>query len=149
MNNKYFAPRVNEYVFCLAERAAEIAGTPIKAEWIYCQWAHETGQFTSELMQSNHNLGGLCQVEKNDSSQPDGDQYYIHFPSYEACAEYFGYYLRNYREDGIYGAETLADYVRALKHGGYFGDTMENYLAGTNMVFEECFSAEHEVTEDD
>ncbi len=140
--------RVNEYMFCLAERSAEIAGTPIEPEWIYCQWAHETENFTSELMQSNHNLGGLCQVEENDSAQPDGDQYYIDFPTYEACAEYFGRYLRNYREDGIYEAETLADYVRALKHGGYFGDTVENYLAGTNAVFEECFSAGKEQEDD-
>jgi hypothetical protein len=136
---------MNDYFYELAKKSAEIANhvgngdDNIKAEWVYSQWSHETADFTSELMESNHNLGGLCQEEPNDTPQPDGNQYYINFPSYEAYASYFGHYLRYYREDGIYEAQSLEDYVAALHHGEYFGDTLENYLAGCQRVYNEEF----------
>ena len=126
---------MNAYFYELAKRSAEIAGEPIKAEWIYSQWAHETGEFTSELCMQYHNLGGLCQTTPNDLPQPDGDLWYMEFDSFEAYAEYFGRYLRLYDENGIYNSQNLADYVVALKNGGYFGDSLENYLAGTHAVY--------------
>ena len=126
---------MNQYFFDLAKRAAEIAGEPIKPEWIYCQFAHETANFTSDLCVEYKNLGGLCQTQPNDTPQPDGDLYYMQFDSFEAYADYFGRYLRLYREDGIYESQSLADYVAALKHGGYFGDSLENYLFGTHAVY--------------
>ena len=45
-------------------------------------------------------------------------------------ALYFGRYLRQYESDGIFGCQSLEDYIRVLKDGGYFGDSYENYLAG-------------------
>lgn len=131
---------MNEYFYALAKRAAEIAGETIQPEWIYCQWAHETGNFTSDMCTEYHNLGGLTQTEPNDTPQPDGDYYYMQFDSFEDYAEYFGKYLRYYRENGIYEAQDLDGYVKALKDGGYFGDSLENYLAGTHAVYEECFA---------
>lgn len=135
---------IKEYFWVLAQKAAEKAngyegGGNILPAWIYCQWAHETADFTSELMESNHNLGGLCQTQPNDTPQPDGDQYYKQFESYAAYAEYFGWYLSQYREDGIYDAKTLEDYVAALKHGQYFGDSLENYLTGCYAVYADNF----------
>ena len=59
----------------------------------------------------------------------------MQFDSYESYAEYFGKYLRLYDENGIYQSENLADYVAALKDGGYFGDTLANYLAGTHAIY--------------
>ncbi len=137
--------KVNNDFFELAQRAAEKAnsyegGGNIDPKWIYSQWAHETANFTSALTAANHNLGGLCQTEPNDTPQPDGDQYYIQFPNFEAYADYFGWYLSQYREDGIYLARCLDDYVRALKHGRYFGDTIENYLANTTEIYKACFA---------
>lgn len=137
---------VNQYFFTLAQQAAEIANrysdgnNNICPEWLYCQWYHESAGFTSDLAQSNHNLGGLCQTTPNDTPQPDGNQYYMNFPDFGAYADYFGRYLRYYREDGIYDATTLEEYVTALKNGGYFGDSIENYLAGTGAVYEENFA---------
>ena len=126
---------MNEYFYGLAKQTAAKAGPPIRPEWIYCQWAHETGDFTSALCTGYHNLGGLTQAEANDTPQPDGSYYYKQFGSYEDYADYFGHYLTFYREDGIYDAQTLDDYVRALKHGGYFGDSLENYLAGCYQFY--------------
>lgn len=136
---------IKEFFWVLAQRAADKVneyegGGNIRPEWIYSQWAHETADFTSELMESNHNLGGLCQIQPNDTPQPDGDQYYINFPDFAAYADYFGWYLSEYRVDGIYEAQSLEDYVRALKHGGYFGDDLDNYLAGTGAVYADNFA---------
>lgn len=131
---------MNAYFYELAKRSAEIAGEPIKAEWIYSQWAHETGEFASELCMQYHNLGGLCQTTPNDLPQPDGALWYMEFHSFESYAEYFGRYLRLYAPDGIYNCCNLEDYVVALKRGGYFGDTLENYLAGTYAVLNSEFN---------
>lgn len=114
----------------LAVISANIAGTPINPKFIYAQWAHETNDFSSTLCLVHHNLAGLTQTIPNDLPQPDGSLFYADFPSYLACAEYFGRYLRLYRADGIYQAKTLKQYVIALKNGGYFGDSVENYLKG-------------------
>lgn len=133
---------MNNYFYQLAERAAAAAAERdliVDPRWIYCQWAHETGNFSSDLSGQYHNLGGLTQPEPNDIPQPDGANYYMKFDSYEDYADYFGKYLTYYKEDGIYEVETLADYITCLKHGGYFGDSLENYLTSCQSIYDECF----------
>jgi hypothetical protein len=138
---------MDKYFYDLAKQAAAIAnegfGDIIKPEWIYCQWCHETGGFDSKLAIEYHNLGGLTQVTPNDTPQPDGDYYYKQFDSYEAYAEYFGKYLRYYEEDGLYDATCIDDYIVALKHGGYFGDTLENYLSSVKGIYAANFNLEN------
>lgn len=136
---------MNEYFWQLAQRAAAVAaerGLNVDPRWIYAQWVHETGNFSSELSDQYHNLGGLTQTEPNDTPQPDGANYYMQFDSYEDYADYFGKYLTFYQEDGIYDARTMEDYVTALKHGGYFGDSLENYLSDCQGIYDECFGNE-------
>jgi len=136
---------IDESFWNLAQRSAEIAGYPIKPEWIYCQWVHEstnreTGEpFKSRLSIENHNLGGVTQCEPNDSPQPDGDYFYINFPDFEAYAEYFGRYLIKYRVDGIFDSSCIEDYICALKHGGYFGDSLINYVNDCKRILAEDF----------
>ena len=129
---------INERYFSLAQQAAAISGLP--AEWIYSQWAHETGGFVSELCIEHNNLGGLTQEEPNDLPQPDGSLWYRHFDTPEDYADYFGRYLRLYREDGIYNAETIPEYAAALCRGGYFGDSLKNYVAGMEAAYKEAFA---------
>lgn len=131
---------LNKYFLNLARVSADIAGYPIRPEWIYSQWAHETGNFTSNLTSQYHNLGGLTQTTPNDTPQPDGSCYYMQFSSFEDYAKYFGRYLQYYREDGIYNSQSIDDYVTALKHGGYFGDSLTNYLTSVKQIYEENFS---------
>jgi hypothetical protein len=131
---------MNEYYFGLAKRSAEIVGEPIRAEWIYCQWSHETAGFTSELCVDYNNFGGITTSTPNDLPQPDGSMWYRKFESPEDYAEYFGRYLRLYEEDGIYNSTDISSYAAALKHGGYFGDTLENYITGMTAVYQEEFS---------
>jgi len=130
---------MNEYFYGLAKVSAEIAGEPIKAEWIYSQWAHETNEFASDLTEEYHNLGGLTQVEPNDTPQPDGSCYYMQFGSYEDYADYFGKYLQYYRDNGIFDAQSIDDYITALKNGDYFGDTLENYLSDVKNILMTTF----------
>ena len=129
---------INERYFALAQQAAAIAGLP--AEFVYSQWVHETGNFTSDLCTHYNNLGGLTQAEPNDLPQPDGSLWYMHFDTPEAYADYFGRYLRLYEEDGVYGAATMPEYAAALYRGGYFGDSIENYVAGMEAAYKEAFA---------
>jgi len=136
---------MNEYFYGVAERASQAAsqyGLTIDSRWIYCQWCHETDYFTSELQASNHNLGGLTQYSPNNPPQPDGNMYYMNFDTFEDYADYFGMYLSFYKVDGIAEATTLEEYIVALKRGGYFGDTLENYLTRTKEIFAETFGNE-------
>lgn len=102
---------INEYFYELAKRAAEISRLP--AKWIYAQWYHETGGFTSALCVDYNNFGGITQVTPNDLPQPDGSLYYMEFNSPEDYAEYFGHYLALYEEDGIYEATNIQEYAEA------------------------------------
>ena len=137
---------MNNYFYELAKRAAQVAaerGLTLDPRFIYCQWSHETGDFSSELANEYYNLGGLTQIQKNDAPQPDGSCYYMQFGSYEDYADYFGKYLTYYEENGIYEADTLEKYITALKNGGYFGDSLENYLIDCQKIYEEDFSEQN------
>lgn len=130
--------RVNDHYWQLAQVAGEIAG--IDPRFIYCQWAHETADFSSELCRDYHNLGGITQDTPTDAPQPDGSLWYMRFDSDDGYAAYFGRYLKLYRADGIYDATTIDEYAQALKRGGYFGDSVENYVAGMKAVWAEAFA---------
>ena len=72
--------------------------------------------------------------------QPDGSLWYKCFDTKEGFAEYFGNYLNYFEEDGIKDAVTIREYAEALKHGGYFGDTIDNYAQGMKDVELRCFA---------
>ena len=128
---------INQYYWSLAQRCAAKCSLP--AAWIYAQWVHETGGFTSALCTKYNNLGGVTQEEPNNTPQPDGNCYYMQFVPPEAYADYFAWYLSQYDADGIYQAQSIAECATALKNGGYFGDTLENYIAGMTAAYEEAF----------
>ena len=147
---------LNERMMECANIAADICGVP--AEWIYAQWAHESTNvtpgdpdrgkpFCSDLARGQNNFGGLTQEEENDTPQPDGRFYYMKFASPEEYADYFGRYIKKYFPTAA-AAQTLADYAHALKHEtdpdtgeeyAYYGDSEENYLAGTLEAYKEAF----------
>lgn len=130
---------INQYFFSIAQQTSQVAGPPIKPEWVYSQFAHETGGFTSALQASNHNLGGLCQTQANDSPQPDGDEYYMEFATFEDYAQYFGHYITLYADNGIMNSQTVDDYITALKNGGYFGDDLDTYLSDVKAIMVDNF----------
>ena len=111
----------------------------IDGRWIFCQWFHETGGFTSELSDKYHNLGGLTQEEQNSTPQPDGNGYYMQFNSYEAYADYFGRYLGYYIGNEVDRSTNLQEYITALYDGGYFGDSLDNYLSDCQGIYNKYF----------
>ena len=131
---------LNSYFYGVAQQAADAAAEKgvgnVDAKWIYAQWHHETGGFTSELQASNHNLGGLTQSEPNDTPQPDGNCYYMDFNSFEDYGTYFGHYLKYYIENGIASATCLKEYIKALNEGGYFGDSFDNYYTDCQYILD-------------
>ena len=112
--------------------------TGIPADLIYGQLYHESGGFNSQLSRENNNFAGLTQEEPNgeDNKQPDGGNYYRKFDSPEQFADSFANYLLRYKEDGILDAQTPEEYAAALKHGGYYTDSVDNYVAGIKSGME-------------
>ena len=116
-NTESGAP-TNQEMLGLANEVSAKTGIP--AQFIYGQWAHESANFSSQLARENNNFGGL----KNTSGE------YMSFSSRQAFADYFAKYIKLYAEDGILDAKTPEEYAAALKHGGYYEDSYENYVAG-------------------
>lgn len=112
----------------LAQQVSQKTGIP--AEFIYAQWYHETAGFSSPLAREDNNFGGLTQEAPNGMKQPDGSNYYRHFNSPEEYADEFANYIQKYKDTGIFNARTIRDYATALRNGGYFTDSVENYVAG-------------------
>nr|DAN90466.1 MAG TPA: Internal virion protein D [Caudoviricetes sp.] len=120
----------------LAEIAAQEfqnkTGRYLDPNLIWAQWYHETGGFTSELFRTGNNLGGFTTTEDmgDDWRQPDGDLWYKPFSSREDGARFAGAYLANYVENGIADATDPVSYAQALKNGGYYGASVEEYASG-------------------
>lgn len=120
----------------LAEIAAQEfqnkTGRYLDPNLIWAQWYHETGGFTSELFRTGNNLGGFTTTEDmgDDWRQPDGDLWYRPFSSREEGARFAGAYLANYVENGIADATDPISYAQALKNGGYYGASVEEYASG-------------------
>ena len=120
----------------LAEIAAQEfqnkTGRYLDPNLIWAQWYHETGGFTSELFRTGNNLGGFTTTEDmgDDWRQPDGDLWYRPFSSSEEGARFAGAYLANYVENGIADATDPVSYAQALKNGGYYGASVEEYASG-------------------
>ena len=120
--------------------AAQVAGgiSGIDPKILYAQFAHETANFTSELCLQYNNLAGVTQTQENDLPQPDGSFYYMKFDDLSAWARYFGKFIRLF--DGATEAQNITEYATALKDGGYFGDTLENYIDGMTAAYNDAFS---------
>ncbi len=118
-------------------RAKEKFGYDISPELIYKQWAHESGgtNFDSENVRYNNNFGGLTQVEPNgeENKQRDGNNYYRHFSNvWEYADAYVDDFIKYYPE--ISGTKNEREFAGVLKKYGYFGDDLENYVAGMEGI---------------
>lgn len=110
----------------VAQLISERTGIP--ADWIWAQMAHETGNFNSELAREDHNYGGI--KETREGHQGVGELGYRHFDSDEEYADYAAKNLNAYTENGIKEAKTIEEFAKALKDGGYYEDSLENYTNG-------------------
>jgi hypothetical protein len=105
-----------------ARVANQISGvTGIPAALLYGQFAHETGQFTNRGATQLNNLAGI--------ELPGGGDY-RKFASLDDFAQYYERLIESPRYRGALSAKTPEDFAAALKAGGYYEDTYENYAAG-------------------
>lgn len=130
----------------LAERTAQVANADLKTNnidprYVYAQWQHETGHFTSRLAIENNNFGGITQKEPNgeENRLPGTDLYFKIFDSPEDYAEYCGHYLAKFADTGIGEATNLDEYLTALYNGHYFTpeDNKDNaYFDGVHALYD-------------
>jgi hypothetical protein len=104
----------------VAEKVA--ARTGIAPAIIYAQMQHETGNFTNRGAFELHNYSGI--------NVPGGKgQDYRNFKSDDDYADYYSDLLKR-KYSGALGAQSADSFAKALKAGGYYGDTEANYSAG-------------------
>jgi len=113
--------RSDDSMKSLAASVSQKTGIP--ASLIYAQWAHETGGFTSNVYKKLDNAAGIRLPGSND------------YKSYASMQDFADDYSKvitqgRYTSRGILGAKTPEDFAAALKSGGYYEDTQENYTAG-------------------
>jgi len=57
----------------LAKKAGEALSLPW--QWVYAQWGHETGGFSSQLMQEDNNLAGITTMSGDYASYESFDDF--------------------------------------------------------------------------
>lgn len=117
-------------------------GYNLPLDWIYAQMAHETDGFDSDLAQNHHNYSGMTvndpETEESAGPLPENPKYqYRHFNSDEEYAEAYAKNLAAYADDGVFDAKNMAEFAQALKNGGWYTDSVENYLNGMNRFLGE------------
>ena len=119
-----------ELAYRISQIMQERYGKSIPPEWIWAQLALESGHFSSALAVEDHNYGGIKAYNgaKIAGISPEGD-YYRHFDSDEEYAQFAASNYDAYAPDGIYNGKTVQEFAAALKHGGYFGSSLESYTA--------------------
>jgi mannosyl-glycoprotein endo-beta-N-acetylglucosaminidase len=104
----------------LADRVSKQTGIP--ADIIWSQWAHETGGFTNRGALDLNNLAGI--------NVPGGKgKDYRKFGTLDNFADYYASLLQRKYPDAL-NARSVEDFAGALKAGGYYGDTQQNYAQG-------------------
>ncbi len=133
----------------LAEHAAQVANADLGTDnidphYIYAQWQHESGDFTSRMATENNNFAGVTQVEPNgeENKMTNSNLYAMMFDSPEDFADYFGHYIAKYAENGIGEASNLDEYLAALQNGGYFtsdDNSGGHYYSGVHAYYDGDF----------
>lgn len=99
------------------------ARTGIPADYIFAQWAHETGGFTSRAAIEQRNWGGI---------KAPGGMGYRTFGSPQEFADFYANLMlsKRYQGAGVGAAQSPSEFAAALKRGGYYEDSYANYSAG-------------------
>ena len=119
----------------IAERAGQVSG--LNPAFIYAQMAHETDGFSSPLCKEDYNYGGITSTKRIEGMEqpesPNSGVWYKHFNSDEEFADYYGWYLSQYKENGIYNATNIDEWATALCNGGYFPPQLEGQAPNENL----------------
>lgn len=105
---------------------------PITATFVFCQAAHETGNFTSPLFFSNNNCFGMKPPQVYTVAV--GEQFgYAKYKSIEDSAQAMAIYLRAHNLAG--GLSTIDQYVNNIHNQGYFEADLQEYLNGVKHFY--------------
>lgn len=121
----------------LAQQVAQNLGTGIDWKIIYAQWRLETNDFTNWGSTVANNAAGMKQFKANpvgiDATSPEGDNYQV-FDDWNDFADYYSRYLSKYFPDAA-AAQTTDQFAEALKAGGYFGGSLDNYKTNLSSLY--------------
>jgi hypothetical protein len=107
-------------------RLIEAGFTPITAQYITAQSAHETANFTSKIFTENHNLFGYTYAgQKIAAGEKSGYALYKNIA--DSISDYKRYYLlRGYPR--VF--PSITEFVSTLKRNGYFEAPLQEYISG-------------------
>lgn len=117
-------------------RLIEAGFTPITAQYITAQAAHETANFTSTIFLQNNNLFGYKYAgQKAAQGEKNGHALYADIgKSIEDYARYF--YLRGYPK--VFNS--ITDFVTVLRKNGYFTAPLVEYIEGVKHFYNLYFN---------
>jgi hypothetical protein len=111
---------------------------PDTAKYITAQAAHETGNFTSEVLKTDNNLFGMTYVGQRLSLGKDKFGY-ARYDSLESCIkDYARYYAKAKYPQNFLSAD---NFVEALHDHRYFEADLQEYKKGVNFFYKIYFNA--------
>lgn len=110
--------------------------TPATSRLIIAQAAHETGNFTSAVFQSNNNMFGMKYVgQANAEGEKNG---YANYKDLEQCLkDYVSYYTRSGYPKNY---ASVVAFVSDLKAHNYFEADTAEYINGVNYFYKKYFN---------
>ena len=105
----------------IARSKTAASNTGLDWQNIFAQWYHETAGFTSDVLGQYNNAAGMFKDDLSD---------YITFPNLDSFVDQYSHLIKLYANDGVTGGLSSDDFAQALKNGGYYGDTVQNYQNG-------------------
>jgi uncharacterized FlgJ-related protein len=105
---------------------------PITASFVFCQAAHETGNFTSPLFFSNNNCFGMKPPREYVIAV--GEKFgYADYNSIEDSAIAMSMWLQSHGLSG--GLQTIDQYVNSLHDKSYFEASLQEYMSGVKHFY--------------
>jgi len=118
-------------------RLIEAGFTPITAQYITAQSAHETANFTSKVFLENKNLFGYKYVGQS-AAKGEKNGHALYEDIGKSIADYTRYYfLRGYPK--VFNS--ITDFVTVLKKNRYFEAPLNEYLEGVKWFYNMYFNA--------
>jgi flagellum-specific peptidoglycan hydrolase FlgJ len=129
-----------------ADRASKVLGIP--TTFLMAQNAFESGWGGSKLAQEQNNLGGV-KVGKNEPGKlyPSAEGYgatrrievskFGAYPNQSAFYDKWADRLNKKQYEDARKAQTIEDYAKGLKKGGYFTEDLGTYSKGLNSLWKD------------
>ena len=112
-------------------RLIEAGFTPITAQYITAQAAHETANFTSQVFRENNNIFGYKYVGQwRAKGEKNG---HADYKSIEESIQDYSYYYRMAGYPKVFFS--LTDFVTSLKRNKYFEASLTEYLNGVKHFY--------------